>query len=130
MLAAFLDHASRTPFAWGTFDCSLWLADWLVARGYPDPATHLRGRYSTALGCKRLLKRHGGVVNVVASCVDPLGLVRTETPAAGAIGVVRAITRRGEDLVGAICTGPRWAMLAAGGGLISAPGQPLVAWEV
>jgi hypothetical protein len=128
-LGAFLDQAARTPFAWGKRDCCLWLADWLIELGHPDTAAHLRGRYATAYGCARLVKRGGGLVAVVEDCVSRAGLPRTTAPKAGDIGVVTAETERGRQMVGAICTGPRWAILGSPG-LICAPANPIAAWAV
>lgn len=55
--------ASRrdTPFAWGRHDCALFAADWVQALTGADPAEGLRGRYRTALGAARLIKREGGL---------------------------------------------------------------------
>lgn len=127
-LDAFLDRATRTPFAYGTDDCCLWLADWLVALGQPDPAAHLRGRYRTALGCARVLRREGGVAAVVQACAETAGLARTYAPLAGDVGVVLAATDRGEHLVGALCVGRRWAM--RGEGLVVAVAPMICAWSV
>ena len=129
-LAAFLARAGRTPFVWGEWDCSLWLADWLVERGYPDPAAHLRGRYHTALGCARILGRLGGVEGAVASCAAIAGLARAPSPRIGDVGVVKAMTPAGARPVGAICTGRRWAVLAWPNGLHSFAAVASSAWRV
>lgn len=130
--AEFLATAARTPFQWGVFDCSLMLADWVKVRRGFDPAAHLRGRYRTALGCARVLRREGGVLGVVRACAAIAGLDEARTPCAGDVGVVAAITadpRRQGSQVGAICTGSRWAVLGEAG-LIVAPMVPLAAWRV
>jgi hypothetical protein len=128
-LASFLARAGRTPFAYGVHDCCLWLADWLVACGYPDPAAELRGRYSTERGCARLLRRQGGLDAVVGACAKRADLVLAQQPCAGDVGLVLAITPRGPVAVGGLCTGPRWAMLSVGG-LIVAPMTALATWSV
>lgn len=128
-LADFLAQAGRTPFAWGESDCCLWLADWLVALGRPDPAADLRGRYSTPLGCARLLNKRGGVLGVVASCAAQAGLALTDTPIAGDVGVVEVVTHAGRTPAGAICTGRRWAV-RSGLGLIVAEMTPRAAWRI
>lgn len=128
-LASFLERASLTRFEWGRWDCSLWLADWLVANGYTDPASHLRGRYETALGCARLLRDEGGLLAVVTACAEKAGLRRTYEPRAGDVGVVEALTDRGREPVGGLCTGARWAILTHGG-IMAGPTTPLIAWEV
>jgi hypothetical protein len=128
-LADFLAEAAGTPFRWGASDCCLWLADWLVTQGRPDPAADLRGRYSTPLGCARLLNKRGGVLGVVASCAAKAGLTPADAPRAGDVGVVEVITPQGRAPAGAICTGPRWAVRGVAG-LIVAEMTPLAAWRV
>lgn len=128
-LPEFLRRASRTGFIWGTHDCALYLADWIVEVRGVDPAAHLRGRYASELGCARLLARAGGLEALVGACLAGVGIGRTDAPQLGDVALVAAPTPRGERPCGAICTGPRWAMLGARG-LISAPAVPLAAWRV
>lgn len=128
-LAEFLARTACAPFAWGRHDCCLWLGDWLVARGYPDPVARFRGRYSTGLGATRLLNRRGGLLSLVAAQAALARLEATKTPQAGDVGVVRVETADGPKPAGGLCTGPRWAVLAPAG-LISAPMDCLAAWSV
>ncbi|MCG7549197.1 hypothetical protein [Pseudoalteromonas sp. Of7M-16] len=58
-LQKYLDSCEHTPFAWGKFDCCLFVADWLLARNGVDVAADFRGRYRTAIGAKRRLTRLG-----------------------------------------------------------------------
>ncbi|HWW11378.1 MAG TPA: hypothetical protein VN018_02595, partial [Brevundimonas sp.] len=62
MLDDYLETMARRPFGDGEADCILTVADWIVLRGHPDPAESYRGRYSTALGRERLLRRLGGLL--------------------------------------------------------------------
>lgn len=99
----FLEQMAARPFIDGTFDCALTLADWaMAATGCPDPAAHLRGRYSTSLGRERLLRRLGGLEAVIADCAARAGLVGTDTPRRGDIGLVRA----GGLALSGICVAP------------------------
>lgn len=125
-LADYLARAARMPFAWGRHDCCLWVADWLVARGRPDPAAAWRGRYRTPLGAARVLTRLGGVIGAAHA----LGLEPTDRAICGDVGVVAVIGldgRRAE--AGAICTGRRWATLTAAG-LLIAETTPRAAWRI
>jgi hypothetical protein len=128
-LAEFLAQATRTPFAWGRRDCCLWVADWLVARGHPDPAARLRGRYATEAEAERALFWSGGLVRVVEGAALGLGLAPTEAPVAGAIGLVEIAGPAGVTVAAGICTGDRWAVLAEGG-LLTFTARPLAAWSV
>lgn len=59
-LAAAIEAARATPFAWGTFDCWLAAADQVAASTGVDPADWCRGRYRSARGALGVLRRHGG----------------------------------------------------------------------
>ena len=127
-LSAFLASTARTPFAWGQDDCCLFLANWAIALGYPDPAAHLRGRYATEIGCARVLTREGGISAVVADCARRAGLVVTDAPRLGDVGVVEAPTANGVRAAGAICLGQRWA--TRGDGIVVGARRVLQAWAL
>jgi hypothetical protein len=128
-LARFLAEAARRPLVFGEFDCGLWLADWVRESRGIDAAAHLRGRYHDARGMRRVLKREGGLLQVVAGCARAAGLRRTNAPNAGAIGVVETLGLKGKrQHVGAICTGPRWAFISES--VSVAPAIPLAAWQI
>jgi hypothetical protein len=75
-LQAFLKASAQGGFVYGVHDCLLWLADWAVANGWPDPASSWRGRYTTALGCRRLLNREGGLIRIAIKGCASVGLPR------------------------------------------------------
>lgn len=126
MLGEFLERMAATPFVDGVSDCALTLADWVMtATGCPDPAAHLRGRYRTALGRERLLRRNGGLVAVVADCAVRAGLTPTTRPEPGDVGVIRI----GGVTVAAICAGRLWAVKSSAG-LSALRGDTLKAWSV
>ncbi|MFC5370939.1 DUF6950 family protein [Brevundimonas faecalis] len=111
MLDAFLEGMARRPFVDGVHDCALTVAEWVAAAtGCPDPAVHLRGRYSTALGRERLLRRLGGLEAVMADCAARAGLVETANTVRGDVGLIET---EGQALA-AICLGRRWAIQGAG----------------
>lgn len=60
-LNAFIEQRRTMPFAWGKNDCCLFVCDWISLLTGIDPAKNLRGKYSDALGAKRVLQRGGGV---------------------------------------------------------------------
>jgi hypothetical protein len=132
-VSEFLGRAASTPFQFGRWDCQLWLADWLVASGHPDPAADFRGRYRTALGAQRLLNREGGAVALVTRLAERAALasLAVDAPEPGAIGLVRVVGRRGRaEPAGALFGGLRWQVLRAGGGLIAFPATPIACWKV
>jgi len=60
-LTTFLDETKSAPFVWGKCDCALWAADFVKICTGIDPAHKLRGTYSSAFACERLLKWRGGL---------------------------------------------------------------------
>ena len=59
-MSAFLRAGAGATFVWGEIDCSLFMADWCRKTRGVDPAASLRGRYRTALGAMRHVRRLGG----------------------------------------------------------------------
>lgn len=126
-LPAFLESALRRPFAWGRFDCALFAGAWAEALTGVDAGAPWRGRYSTALGCARLLKREGGLVAVMDRGAMLAGFTPTRTAFAGCVGAVAVTGPRGPDLAGAVFTGRRWALLTPGGLMFATP-PPTAMW--
>lgn len=115
-LAPFIREAAAAPFAFGDWDCSMFLANWIRAVTGFDPAAELRGRYRTRLGWLRLVTREGGLEALVGRLVVAAGM----TPIAigeACLGDVALAelppVERGR--VGAILAGDRWIMKLAGG---------------
>ncbi|MNQ28497.1 hypothetical protein D3C85_417900 [compost metagenome] len=111
MLDAFLEEMARRPFVDGRHDCALTVAEWVsLATGCPDPAGHLRGRYSTPLGRERLLRRLGGLDAVMVDAAHRSGLSETTNPGRGDVGLIKVK----DQCLAAICLGVRWAVQGAG----------------
>ena len=124
-LAWFLRDSAAPPFAYGRRDCLLWLADWGRHVSGSDAARNWRGRCSTALGAARILKRHGGMVQVTAAAFEAEGWRRTESPRRGDVAIVEGR----EGLTGAICLGRElYAMARFNGAIQIRRVAPLAAW--
>ena len=113
-LDAHLERAMNDLAFWGQGDCFLWPADWIERSGWPDPAGPWRGRYATALGAARIVRRAGGVEALWISRAIEIGLNPALRPVAGDVGLVEhGTTGAGPSLrgrVGAICLGAgEWA---------------------
>lgn len=139
-LSAYLERAAARPFEWGTDDCALFIANWVAEALGVDPAADLRGRYRTRLGAARALRRAGGMIETFGPRLEAVGLARLPDEAnapgsgpgqarRGDVGVVRAITPAGEELIGAVCVGERWAALMAKG-LLVARFAPVAVWRM
>jgi hypothetical protein len=115
-----LERALEEPGFWGVCDCFLWPADWIVARGRPDPAADYRGRYATALGAARIVNAAGGAEALWRTMADRSGLPPTRRPIAGDVGLVRHPTSGTGNVLrgvlGAVCLGAGvWAARTSGG---------------
>lgn len=60
LLSDTIIRAQSRPFAWGSHDCAIWAFDTrrLLTSG-PDHASLWRGRYRTALGATRVMRKLG-----------------------------------------------------------------------
>ena len=101
-LAEFRRLAAGHSFAWGSWDCGLLCAEWVLARRGVDPALMSRGRYSTALGLARFLMRRGGLIAHFDDCLSQVGIKRVTSPRRGDVVIVEAE----QGLTAGIVTGP------------------------
>lgn len=130
-LSRFLNAAKARPFAWGEFDCLLWLADWIAERTGNDPAAGLRGTYATLLGAARIVRGAGSMARLVDSRLKPFGAQRASVPQRGAIAVVEVSGEGGEHFgneAGAILLAGSAALLSQSG-LIVADVPVVAAWN-
>ncbi len=58
-LAAYLEPLRTRAFAWGAHDCCTFTAGAVEAMTGIDPMPEFRGRYATAIGSARALRRYG-----------------------------------------------------------------------
>lgn len=58
-LSDYLAGQGGAVFAWGACDCAMFAAGAVLAMTGTDPAAELRGRYKSATGAARVLKRYG-----------------------------------------------------------------------
>ena len=75
-LAAYLEPLRTLPFAWGKHDCCTFAAGAVKAMTGVDPMPEFRGRYTTARGSVRALRRIGAgnlasTLNGKFETVDP-----------------------------------------------------------
>ena len=134
-LTRFLNRAAATPFAWGRHDCLLWLADWIAERRGLDPASELRGRYSTMLQAARIVREAGGVERLVDITTRAMGLSRATPGARGDIAVIRVGGEGGQhfgNAAGAILLGGSAALICEAGLVMPrlADVDVIAAWRV
>lgn len=126
-LAAYLEPLRLRPFQWGSHDCCTFAAGAVEAMTGVDPMPDFRGRYSTAMGSARALRRIGAgdLASTMSSKFEP---------------VAAAFAQRGDIIMSAgllgVCLGSSLVAVGSQGerqGLVrfDRPGwvQPL-AWRV
>lgn len=93
-LLAFVEARRAMPFAWGGNDCALFAADGVREMTGEDFAAAFRGRYTTAAGALKALRRNGYLD--LADCASRL------------LGdeVAPALARRGDVVLFAAAEGP------------------------
>ncbi len=128
-VADFCDEVARLGWAWGERDCLLWLGLWSERNTGIDGGAPWRGRYKTALGCIRTLNRSGGMEACIERGAALAGMVESDSPLVGAVGLVDVLTPKGMGPVGAIFTGERWSVLTPGG-VLSLRASPLRCWNL
>jgi hypothetical protein len=127
LLSEYLRTAAGRPFAYGQFDCGLFLADWIkLVRGI-DPAAELRGRYGRIEDVPGIGGRRG-LMGILTGLARRLPLAVTKRPKTGDVAL---ISIGGAAAVGAIRGERGWLVLAEGGGISCAPSARLVrAWAL
>lgn len=135
-LGAYLGAVLRRRFAYGSLDCCTLMADWLVARGLPDPMADRRGKYATHAEYRAAVRAEGGLLQSCRRRFAAIGLVETARPRPGDVGLVRAIARLGgrrlvRIATGAICLSERvQVVVTPDAGLVGAELEILQAWTV
>lgn len=106
-LTAHLAEARSRAFAWGDFDCCLFVADGLLAMSGEDLAAGLRGGYSDKLSAYRLVKQEGGAG--LEELADKIFL------AAGGASVGPLYARRGDPVLVETESGPALGLVDLSG---------------
>ena len=98
LLAQFIEQRRHVPFGWGTNDCCLFGADWVLRATSKDLAADLRGRYGSALGAARILGRCGGVRGLIKNRGEQIGIQSVPSRSIQRGDLVVANMGRGESI--------------------------------
>ena len=130
VLYAQLHRWMAEPFVWGETDCLMSLANYLVAAGYDDPGADLRGLYSDAVSCHKLTGFLRDPLAVVKPRFEAVGLVPTDTPKRGDVGLLRIVSEGKQVVAGGVCTGDNWAVKGEHRLTIGKPLEIIAAWSI
>jgi hypothetical protein len=129
-LVAFLGERLATPFGWrrggAEQDCCSFAFDAAKAQTGLDVWADERGRYNSARGASRVIRRYGGIEAIVEARFEPIAPALAQR---GDIALVASGRRAGEESLAVI----EGETLAAPGrdGLIRLPrGAMLKAWSI
>jgi len=132
-LPAYLKRAASTPFAWGSHDCALFAAGWVIEMTGIDFAAPYRG-YKTARGAAGKLKRLAGG-ELAAAARQALG-APLPSPLLARRGDIAAVTVVTEDagpetVLGVVDDSGMWVAVLSQVGLERLPLETATrAWAV
>lgn len=133
-LSHYLGEVAGRRFAFGSMDCCILMADWLLRCGLPDAMADRRGVYATYREYRALMRREGGIVASCRRRFAAIGLQSRPWPMRGDVCLVSAPLAVGRRLVfvptGAICLSPEMSVvITPDAGLVGSPMKILHAWS-
>jgi hypothetical protein len=126
-LAVHCRVGASTAFGWGRMDCTIWVADWVLARTGRDAMAEWRGRYRTAIGHARLLRHEpAGLISAASRGLAAVGAEAIDPAAArsGDVGIIETVKGPAMALRGQL----GW-LAKTGDGLWRCPGA-IRAWRI
>lgn len=134
-IKGFLSRPHR--FRWGGVggdDCMTFAASWMMHVVGVDPASGLRGTYSTRAEAHAIMAAHGGPLCFMWGKLLAAGCQRVDTPVDGDIGLVRMLVGDSPSEltvteVGAIRFGPSWASISPKG-VVAQRAEMVAAWRL
>lgn len=135
-LAEYLARVSDRGFAYGSLDCCIFMADWVMACGLPDPMADRRGRYASLSDYEAQMREEGGILKSCLRRFRGIGLHRTGSPGVGDVCLVKVPVVTGACAValgatGAIRATERFcAVITADAGLVMAEMPIISAWKI
>lgn len=127
-LNGFLAERASLPWAWGSVDCSMVVADWAVANGGGDPLALHRGGYADEAGAVAIIVRRGGLLPIFSDGCARVGLPRAAARSRGVIAVIGSLNVPTRQWA-AIWDGERWQVRNADG-FVSFTAHALGMWSV
>lgn len=75
-LTRFIEERRAAPFVWGSNDCCLFAADWVLRCTGVDLAATFRGTYSSPLVAHRIINESGGIETLWSEHAEKMGAKR------------------------------------------------------
>ena len=126
-LATFLQRSAAREFDWLHCNCGFWVCEWINDATGVDPVHAYRGRFKTARGFLRFVRKSGGNENFSRKVAQEAGLAETWNPQLGDVGLVHA---DGAGTMAIKADGAKWIVKRNGLGVAVAPFPFLIAWRL
>ncbi|RZU39323.1 DUF6950 family protein [Edaphobacter modestus] len=130
----FLVERATSPFAWGTNDCALFVADAILAITGTDIAENFRGKYTTELGALRIIKKITGgstIADAATYCANKHGLAEHTHPLMAKRGDLVVIDNGGNLIAGVVHLNGRHVVSVGENGIVQLPITNIVrAWSI
>lgn len=132
-LLEYIEKSSLEKWSWGRLDCVLFTSNWVLEATGIDIAEPIRGKYSSIMSARRLIKKNGGFIPGISAHIDEL-FNRTDDPKTGDIGIVDApiSMKNNMPVCGAIMAirfGGSWVCKTAYG-VSAQPFNTVSAWSI
>jgi Domain of unknown function (DUF6950) len=124
-LREFIRIGAEQPFDWTKRNCGFWVCEWIAAEKGFDPVAKYRKRFKTARGFQRFIVRNGGNEAFSRMVARKAGLVETETPQLGDVGLIYA-----DGAMMAIKGDKNNWIAKTSGGVAIGPFECIVAWRL
>jgi Domain of unknown function (DUF6950) len=89
-LREFIKGSAKQPFDWKDRNCGFWVCEWILRERGFDPVAKYRKRFKTVNGFLRFVLHNGGNEAFSRMVAGRAGLVETETPQLGDVGLIYA----------------------------------------
>lgn len=120
----YIKENMNRPFQWGEFDCCLFACDIVTLQDGDDFAKDVRGKYSTEVGSKRVLKKHFGSIENAFNSLTEVGFNFVQRG-----DVVLFDTDNGQTMGVKMADG-FWSVSETGLGIMKDISKPIGAWRV
>jgi len=123
----YLARSASAEVAPGWPVCAFWTAAWCEECSGVNPGAPMRGRYKTALGCNRLVKREGGLATLAAKLMRISGFPSVTQAEPGTIGLID--TPDAGPTLGIMAVTGKWVCKGVPNGLVFPTGDVLMMWS-
>ena len=128
-LRSYLKTACEEPFVYGRNDCGHWVGRWVERCRGVNPFAAYLDRYTTKIGCARVVNRAGGLLALAHREFARAGMSGIE-PSSAIMGDVGCLSTEAGPALMIKASGQRWAWKGGDTVQCGAEWPVLAAWRV